>query len=73
MTTTTLNIYTALVEAGIEDSKAVKIAEAVVSKEQAEDFATKSDLKDLKVDLYKAMGAQTIVIVGLIGALLTRM
>ena len=69
MTVTTLELFKALIDAGIEDEKAQRITNAVITKEEASSFATKSDIQDLKLDMYKfifvSLFGQTIAVVGL--------
>jgi len=51
MSDTTLEIYNALIEAGIEKKRAERVAELVISREEARHLATKSDIGDLRADL----------------------
>ena len=75
MTTTILGLYKALVEAGIDEMQAEKVAETVLTKQEAAEFVTKRDLQigiqDLKVDVYKAMMVQTGVTVTIVLGFLT--
>lgn len=71
MSITTMELYDALISAGVDEEKAKEAAKAVISREEAlQSLATKSDLKDLKVEFYKALAVQTIVIVGAVVSLL---
>ena len=51
MSDTTLELYNALIEAGIEKKRAERVAELVISREEAKHLATKSDVADLRADL----------------------
>ena len=51
MSEATLELYTALIEAGIEKKRAERVAELVVSREDARSFATKSDVAEVRSDL----------------------
>ena len=65
MTTTTLEIYHALVEAGVSNEKAEAAAKAVISREEAkETLVTKSEF-------YKGLMIQAGFIVTVLGVLIT--
>ena len=75
MTTTNIEIYNALVAAGVEKTKAEAVAAEILTKTEAKDtLATKKDLADLKsslmqwftVILISALLAQAALIVALI-------
>ena len=51
MSDTTLEIYNALIEAGIGKERAERVAELVISREEARHLATKSDIAELRADL----------------------
>ncbi len=51
MSDTTLELYNALIEAGIEKKRAERVAELVISRDEAKLFATKSDVGELRADL----------------------
>ena len=51
MSDTTLELYNALIEAGIEKKRAERVAELVISRDEARHLATKSDIADLRADL----------------------
>ena len=51
MSDTTLELYNALIEVGIEKKRAERVAELVISREEAKHLATKSDIADLRADL----------------------
>ena len=51
MSDTTLELYNALIEAGIEKKRAERVAELVISRDEAKHLATKSDIADLRADL----------------------
>ena len=74
MSVTTMELYEALIEAGVDEYKAKKAAAAVVSRGEAEKLTTKSDLKaemgNLRAELYRAMSVQTLAIIaGVVGIL----
>ncbi|MCD5382381.1 MAG: hypothetical protein LR017_03690 [Candidatus Pacebacteria bacterium] len=48
MSTATLELYNALVDAGVDKEKAEAAAKAVISKEMAHEFATKSDIAEIQ-------------------------
>ena len=51
MSTTAIELYNALVDAGIEKKRAEHVAKSVLSKEEAQSFATKSDIAELRSDI----------------------
>ena len=51
MSTTAIELYNALVDAGIEKKRAERVAESVLSKEEAQNLATKSDIATLRSDM----------------------
>lgn len=69
MSTAALDLYNVLVEVGVEKDKARRVADEVISREDAKHFVTKLDIKDLKLDLYKfiflALFGQALGIVAL--------
>lgn len=67
MTTATLEIYNALIEAGVTKESAEAAAKAVISRQEArETLATKDDISSI----YKAMMIQTGVIISSVGVLI---
>ena len=48
---TSVTLYTALVDAGIKKEVAQRVADEVITREQAKEFATKTDIAKLKTDL----------------------
>ena len=77
MSTATIELYNALVKAGIDTEKAKEVAESLVTQDDAKHFATKediaatrADIKQLETTLYKALAVQTIAIVGAVVGLL---
>ena len=73
----TYDLYNALLDAGVEKDKAQKAAETVVSRSEAEHFATKADISDLKAQgernksdlqrfLFTALVTQAIFVVGMV-------
>jgi hypothetical protein len=80
MSSATLELYNALVEAGVDKEKAEAAARAVVSREDAKDFATKADLvvtnahiTEVKSQLIMWMAAFHIASLGVIAALLSQL
>lgn len=51
MSTATIEIYNALVKAGIDKDKAQTVADSIVTREDAKHFATKADIGALKADM----------------------
>jgi len=64
MTSTTLELYHALIEAGVSKEKAEAAAKAVITRQEAKDFLVTKD------EMYKAMMIQTGVTVSSIGVLI---
>jgi hypothetical protein len=56
MSSATLELYNALVEAGVDKEKAEAAAKAVISREEAKTFTTKSDLIELRSQLIWMVG-----------------
>lgn len=85
MTTATLELYNALVEAGVDKDKAEAAAKAVLSREQAKEFATKEfatkeDVSDMKRQMTEMqsrlimwMAGFHIASLGMIAALLSQL
>ncbi len=76
MSTTTIQLYTALVEAGVDKEKAREAAEAVVSRDEAQHFATKADIGEVKAHIeqtkseiqrfvFTALVTQAIFLIGM--------
>lgn len=66
MTTATLELYHALIAAGVSEEKAEAAAKAVITRQEARDIlASKEDLLILKSEMYRALLLQAGVIVGL--------
>lgn len=55
MSTAVMEIYKALVEAGVSDKQAQEAAQSVISRQEAKEFATKSDLKAEVAQLKSSM------------------
>ncbi len=77
MTITTMELYDALIMAGVDEDKARKAAEAVISRDEIKELPAKSDIKDIEVridrlraEMFRFMAAQTIVIIGAVVTLL---
>ena len=77
MSSATLELYKALVSAGVDETKAKKIAEDVITRDNAKHLAFKVDIADIKTEistletrLYRAIAVQTIAIVGAVVGLL---
>ena len=72
MATITFDTYkavTSLKSRGFSEDQAKGMIETLQEIDMSE-FASKEDLNDLRLDMYKAMAAQTILIVGLIATLM---
>ncbi len=69
MQSNTIELYNALVDAGVAKNQAKQAASAVVSREEAKHFATKADLADMEVRLqrfmFTALVTQAVAIVSL--------
>ena len=76
MTTATLELYNALIDAGVDKDKAQSAASAVVTREEATQFASKADIGDLKADianiktdlqrfLFVALVGQAVFVIGM--------
>ena len=77
MSSATIELYNALVSAGVEKEKASQVANDVVTRDDAQNFATKSDIANLKADLaaletrfYRGLALQTVTIIGSVVGLL---
>ena len=77
MSSATLELYKALVSAGVEETKAKKIAEDVITRDDAKHLASKVDIAVIKTEisaletrLYRAIAVQTVAIVGAVVGLL---
>ena len=77
MSSATLDLYKALVSAGVDEAKAKQVAENVVTRDDAKRLASKVDVADIKTEiskletrLYRAIAVQTIAIVGAVVGLL---
>lgn len=53
MSSTTVDLYTALIEAGVEKQKAKQVADKIITTDDAVHFATKADIASLKADLQR--------------------
>jgi hypothetical protein len=80
MSSATLELYNALIEAGVDKEKAEAAARAVVSREETKEFATKSDIALLKSELTETkshlimwMAGFHIASLGVIAALLNQL
>ncbi len=51
MSDVTLELYNALIEAGIERERAERVAELIMSKEDAKRLASRSDIDSVRADL----------------------
>lgn len=70
MTTNTLDIFNLLVSAGIDKDKAEPLARELVTRSDASDFASKTDIASLKVEIYKAAIGQAAFVVAVVTALI---
>ena len=77
MTITSIELYDALITAGVEKDKAEKAAQAVFSREEAKELATRADIAAIggkidqaRAELFRFMAVQTLTIVaGIVGLL----
>jgi hypothetical protein len=73
MTSINQELYEALIAAGAPDEAAKKAAASVLSHDQRTDLATKLDLEvlkqELRAEMWKIVGAQTILLIGVMVAL----
>lgn len=77
MTITTIELYDALITAGVDKDKAEKAAKAVFSREEARELANKADISGViakidqtRAELFKFMAVQTLAIIaGVVGLL----
>ena len=76
MTTATLELYKALIAAGVDEKDAKTAANAVVGREEAIQFANKTDIADLKIEiantktdlqrfLFLALVSQAVFVIGM--------
>ncbi len=65
MSTIQSEIYDALIDAGASEPKARAAAEAVAKHPKSDEVATKLDISELKVELYRAIWLQGAAIIGL--------
>lgn len=69
MSSTTVDLYTALIEAGVEEQKAKRVADKIITQDDAVHFATKADIASLKADLQRfifiTLVSQAIFVIGL--------
>ena len=77
MTSATIELYKALVGAGLDEDRAKRVAEEVITKGDAKHFATRADAVELKSELsrlevrfYRALAIQTVTIIGAVVGLL---
>ncbi len=70
MSSATIELYNALVQAGVDKEKAKEVARDLVTRDDAKIFATKADIKQLEVTLYKALAVQTITVIAAVVGLL---
>jgi hypothetical protein len=66
MTTMITEVYEAFKAAGVPEDAAKAAASSMLPSEQA---ATKTDIAQLRAEIYRVAGAQTIVLVGVMVAL----
>ncbi len=65
MSTMQSEIYDALIAAGAPENKARAAAEAVAKRPKSDEVATKFDISELKVELYRAIWLQGAAIIGI--------
>ena len=77
MSITSIELYDALILAGVDKDKAEKAARAVISREEATGLATRADIVNLaakldqtRAELFKFMAGQALAIIaGVVGLL----
>jgi hypothetical protein len=77
MSITSIELYDALIVAGVDKDKAEKAAKAVISREEVAGLATKADIVNLaakldqtRAELFRFMAGQTLAIIaGVVGLL----
>ena len=70
MATATLELYNALIEAGVDKEKAEAAAKAVITREEARQFTTKSDLQGMENRLIMWMVGLILALGGFLFAVL---
>lgn len=74
MSSITVDLYNALIEAGVDKDKAQRVTDMIVTRDDAAHFATKADVSELKADLqrflFTALVTQAIFIIGLVVGLI---
>ena len=76
MVSVTVELYNALVRAGVEKEKAQRVADEIVTKEDATHFATKADTESVRVEvkesearmqrfIFTALVTQAVFVIGL--------
>lgn len=77
MTSATIELYKALVGAGLDEDRAKRVAEEVITRDDAKHFANQADAADLRSELsrfevrfYRALAIQTVMIIGAVVGLL---
>ena len=78
MTTATLELYNALVDAGVSKEKAEAAATVVITRQEARDTLAskddialvKDDISNLRSEMYRAMMIQTGVTISAVGVLI---
>ena len=70
MTSATITLYELLVEAGIDKDKARGISEEFITRADAQHFATKADIANLRSNLerflFTALVTQAVFIIGMV-------
>ena len=67
MTSTTLDIFNLLVDAGIEKSKAEPLAREIITRSDAASFATKTDIAELRTEIYRVSIMQSAFVIAAMG------
>ena len=70
MSTATIELYKALVNAGIEETKAKEVADSIVTRDQAAEFVTKTDLSKMEARLYFAFTVHGFAVIAAVVALM---
>jgi len=66
----TIELYNALVKAGVEDQKAKAVSESLVTFDDAKHFATKEDIEKFKSEFFKVLLIHTGTIIATVGVML---
>jgi hypothetical protein len=71
MSTVTIRLYKALVQAGVDEETARHVSEEIITSEDTKTFTTKADLAELRSSLIIWMVGLHLTTIGLVVALLS--